>query len=219
LAFAALLRLSTEELRIGGTELTFRDLVAASTARAMASLPSTDRLAWSTFVSGLSVEDPAALAAPLTRLRAEGIDQQVAKSAISLIGIIQARVDARADLAEEIERVFPRTGPTVFNRSIRSELAFLRTRNDAYLETAISDLFADRIIRRHSQVAMTKFARQRDYTFLFEASDGRLKYRANYGPVLTTPRLGPAIAFLADLGLIAGTGLTARGEAWLGDHS
>ncbi|WP_426027237.1 hypothetical protein [Brevundimonas sp. TWP2-3-4b2] len=219
LAFAVLLRLSTEELRIGGTGLTFRDLVAASTARTMASLPGTDALTWSTFVSGLKVEDPAALATPLTRLRPDGIDQRVAESAISLIGIIQSRVDARPDLAEEIERVFPRTGPTVFNRSIRSELAFLRTRNDADLTTAISDLFADRIIRRHSQVAMTKFARQRDYTFLFEASDGRLKYRANYGPVLTTPRLGPAIAFLADLGLIAGTGLTARGEAWLGDRS
>lgn len=219
LAFAALLRVSTEELRTGGTGLTFRDLVEACTARAMASLPGTDALTWLTFVAGLKLEDPDALATPLTRLRSEGIDQQAVQSALSLIGVIQARVDARADLAEEIERVFPRAGPTVFIRSIRSELAFLRMRNDADLTTTISDLFADRIIKRHSQVAMTKFARQRDYTFLFEASDGRLKYRANYGPVLTTPRLGPAIAFLADLGMIAGAGLTARGEAWLGDRA
>ena len=63
---------------------------------------------------------------------------------------------------------------------------------------------------------MLKFARQRDYTFLFEATDGRLRYRADYGPVLTTPRLGPAITFLVDLSLLDGDGLTARGHDWLG---
>jgi len=67
-------------------------------------------------------------------------------------------------------------------------------------------------LRRHTWVAMQKF-RRRDYTFLFEADDGVLRLRAKYSPVLTTPRLGPTINMLADVGLLDASGVTARGAA------
>jgi hypothetical protein len=61
---------------------------------------------------------------------------------------------------------------------------------------------------------MQKF-RRRDYTFLFEANDGLLRLRSKYSPVLTTPRLGPAITFLEDVGLLDEQGVTARGATLL----
>ena len=135
------------------------------------------------------------------------------RAALTLVALLQARVDGRPDLAKVIEDRFPSPGPAIYARSIRSELVFLRGRSNASLGDLARDLLADRIVRRHSQVAMLKFARQRDYTFLFETEDSRLKYRANYAPVLTTPRLGPAITFLADLRLLGSAGPTPAGQA------
>ncbi len=218
LAFAVLLRLSTEALR-GGEGLTFRELVAVSTERAIASLPGRENTPWSRFVADLGVDDPSALASPLTRLPVVGLPQQAVASAITLIGAVENRVRARPDLQHAIQNLFPKTDPRVFNRSINSELSFLAERAEDSLSEVIGELLAERVIRRHSQVAMVKFARQRDYTFLFEADDGRLRYRASYGPVLTTPRLGPAITFLEDLRLLGGAGLTARGSDLLSELS
>ena len=65
-------------------------------------------------------------------------------------------------------------------------------------------------------MALQKLRRQRDYTFLFEARDGRLVPLASYQPVPTTPRLAPAIQFLADIALVDDQGLTVRGRAALG---
>jgi hypothetical protein len=62
---------------------------------------------------------------------------------------------------------------------------------------------------------MQKLRRQRDYTFLFEARDGRLVCLSGYQPVPTTPRLAPAIQFLDDVHLVAADGLTERGRALL----
>jgi hypothetical protein len=73
----------------------------------------------------------------------------------------------------------------------------------------------ERIVRRHSWVAMQKLRRQREYTFLFEVRDGRLVRRNGYQPAPTTPRLNPAVQFLEDVGLIDHQGMTARGRAVL----
>lgn len=217
LAFAALLRLSVDELRTGGADLTFRELVVASSNKTVDAFPGAGNQTWSEFVAGQTDVDVAPLARALARIPVGGISRESIAGALSMIGTLQARVDSRPDLAAEIEVVFPNSDGRIFARSIRSELAFLRTNNDVGIRDMAPQLFADRIIRRHSEVAMLKFARQRDYTFLFEATDGRLRYRADYGPVLTTPRLGPAITFLADLRLLDGGGLTARGQDWLAE--
>jgi hypothetical protein len=73
----------------------------------------------------------------------------------------------------------------------------------------------ERVVRRHSWVAMQKLRRQRDYTFLFEQREARFVYLAAYQPVATTPRLQPAIQFLADIHLLDENGPTARGLAAL----
>jgi hypothetical protein len=52
-----------------------------------------------------------------------------------------------------------------------------------------------------------------DYTFLIESDDGRVRFRAGNGPVLTNPRLGPAITFLEDIHLIGAAGVTAQGKS------
>ncbi|MFD2427615.1 hypothetical protein ACFSUK_04290 [Sphingobium scionense] len=69
----------------------------------------------------------------------------------------------------------------------------------------------ERVVRRHSWVAMQKLRRQRDYTFLFEQRDGRLVFLSGYQPVATTPRLAPAIQFLEDIHLLDVEGLTPLG--------
>jgi hypothetical protein len=213
LAFAAFLRLSIEKLRQGGVPLAFPDLVELAAGDLCATIPTGAASSWGTFVAGAAGADPAPLEKMLSGLRAHSLPPEAVQAALTLMASLQARVDARPDLAAVIDERFPPVGPSTFARSIRSELAFLRGRSNAAMPDLARDLLADRIVRRHSQVAMLKFARQRDYTFLFEADDARLKYRAGYAPVLTTPRLGPAITFLADLRLIGSEGLTPMGEA------
>lgn len=45
-----------------------------------------------------------------------------------------------------------------------------------------------------------------------ETEDGRLRLRSKDGPVLTNPRLGPALTFLRDIHLLSHDGPTRRGE-------
>ena len=66
-------------------------------------------------------------------------------------------------------------------------------------------------MRRHLWVALRKFQRQGDYTFLIETDDGLVRLRDKDGPVFTNPRLGPAVRFLRDIHLMDDGGLTPRG--------
>ena len=133
--------------------------------------------------------------------------------AVRLMAALDARAAARLDLTAVMQdELRPRGGA----RSIVGELAFLRERDGQPVPSLVSNYLLDRIVGRHGQVALQKLRRQRDYTFLFETRDGRLVPLAGYQPVPTTPRLGPAIQFLADVALIDGDGLTARGRAVLG---
>ncbi len=59
---------------------------------------------------------------------------------------------------------------------------------------------------------MRKLQYQRDYTFLVENEDGRMRLRAKDGPVFTNPRLAPMLTFLKDIHLVDGDGLTSRGQ-------
>src|SRR3546814_7109694 len=86
--------------------------------------------------------------------------------------------------------------------SLRTELNWLASEEDQTVIEKIADYMIERVVRRHSWVAMQKLRRQRDYTFLFEVRDGRLIYLKNYQPVATTPRLMPAIQFLEDIHIL-----------------
>lgn len=99
--------------------------------------------------------------------------------------------------------------------SLVTEMAYLRARKDESFSRTVGRIIEDRVIKRHLWVAHRKFRYQNDYTFLFEVDDGRVRPRAQSGPVFTNPRLGPAITFLHDLQLIDGHGVTDRGQALL----
>lgn len=136
--------------------------------------------------------------------------------AVRLMAALEARISTRPDLASVIdEELRPRGGA----RSIVGELRFLREGGDRHVADLMGEYLVDRIVRRHGQVALQKLRRQRDYTFLFEARDGRLVPLSGYQPVATTPRLAPAIQFLADVSLVDDAGLTARGRAALGANA
>ena len=79
-------------------------------------------------------------------------------------------------------------------------------------KSLLKRLFEERILHRHLWVAMRKFRYQKDYTFLFDTDEGRLRLRRKDGPGFTTPRLATAIAFLKDIHLIDESGLTQQGS-------
>lgn len=133
--------------------------------------------------------------------------------AVEQIAALETRVRSRAVLEDEIARSFQLSGG---GRSIRSELLWLQKRQEQQLCVVVAELVTQRVVRRHTWVATQKLRRQRDYTFLFESRDGRLAYRSQYEPVATTPRLDPAVAFLADIGLLSRGGCTSLGDKIVG---
>jgi hypothetical protein len=97
-------------------------------------------------------------------------------------------------------------------RSFANEMAFLEAHADVPLRDLLVRVFRERILNRHLWVAMRKLQYQRDYTFLVEMDDARMRLRAKDGPVFTNPRLRPALTFLRDIHLVDENGLTKRGE-------
>lgn len=174
--------------------------------------PNYANLAWSEFRDGVDPEafDYRGTWSKLTSRR--GTAGQKAWEAIRLVAALDHRMIAKADLREVARRELGVHGG---GRSIVTELAWINHR----AETRVSDLVAtyviERVVRRHSWVAMQKLRYQRDYTFLFEVHDGRLVRRRGYAPVPTTPRLSPAVQFLVDVGLVDDNGPTARGSVIL----
>lgn len=131
-----------------------------------------------------------------------------AAAALQLLAVVQSRVQI---FRETIREQFGRLDPAVF-RSVWSELGFLEKHGHESMDVFVSRLIEQRILRRHLWVAMRKLRHQGDYTFLIEADDGRIRLRAKDGPVLTNPRLGPALTFLKDIHLVGEHGLTDRGQ-------
>lgn len=170
-------------------------------------------IAWKIFRDGLAASDEqiALWSRALTSRRRTAEDK--AWEAISLVAALDARVRDRSDLNAEITRSFALEGG---GRTIRTELRWYAAGAERPVGELIADYVIERVVRRHSWVAMQKLRRQRDYTFLFEARDGRLVYRANYEPVATTPRLDPAIQFLVDVKLLGPAGITPLGRAKIG---
>lgn len=142
-----------------------------------------------------------------------GSPEEKSWDAVRLIASLHRRVAIRTDLADTMRKALPINGQA---RSIVTELRWFEGQNARSVADVIGEYVVQRVVLRHSWVAMQKLRRQRDYTFLFEARDGRLVRRAAYQPVPTTPRLAPAIQFLEDVHLVSADGLTARGRALLG---
>jgi hypothetical protein len=139
---------------------------------------------------------------------ARGAPAQKAINAVLLMAALHQRVADRPNLADAAARGLPGRGTA---HSLRTELAWLESGEAASVIQRIADYMIERVVRRHSWVAMQKLRRQRDYTFLFEQREGRFVYLSAYQPVATTPRLAPAIQFLSDIHLLDEDGLTDRG--------
>lgn len=146
----------------------------------------------------------------LTGARGAAADKAVA--AIVLMAALHQRIADRPDLAAAVDQGLPNRGSA---HSLRTELSWLERREGEGIVELIADYMLERVVRRHSWVAMQKLRRQRDYTFLFEQREGRLVYLSAYQPVATTPRLAPAIQFLADIHLLDEEGPTSLGLAAL----
>ena len=96
-------------------------------------------------------------------------------------------------------------------RSIFTELGFLNgCVNDPFREV-VTRLINERVVQRHLWIALRKLRYQSEYTFLIESDEGQVRLRQKDGPVQTTPRLEPAIAFLRDIHLLDNGGLTSLG--------
>ncbi len=143
-----------------------------------------------------------------TLTSARGATEDKAVIAVKLMAGLHRRYTDRSDLAQAVARGLPKRGTAY---SLRTELDWLESAEQASVSERIADYVIERVVRRHSWVAMQKLRRQRDYTFLFEQREGRLVYLSAYRPVATTPRLAPAIQFLDDIHLLYEDGLTDMG--------
>lgn len=185
------------------------EIHAEVTARLVDQLDGAADQTWAVFSDGADASDPAFDDRFRRTSAARVAPEDAGLLAIEQIAALEKRVRSREDLEQEITLSFHVSGG---GRSIRSELLWLQHRRDQRLVEVVADFVTQRVVKRHSWVATQKMRRQRDYTFLFEARDGRLAYRSQYEPVPTTPRLDPAIMFLSDIGLLAKSGCTPLGD-------
>lgn len=213
MAAAALLEWATELMAEFDSGRTPAEIEKEIQDRLGATEPEVAHLQWSQLRESV---DPHAFdyRTTLARLTSRhGTAEQKAWDAIRLIAALDHRIAARPDLRETIQAELQVHGG---GRSIITELAWIGRGADHPVGELIASYVVERVVRRHSWVAMQKLRRQRDYTFLFEVQDGRLVRRRGYSAVPTTPRLGPAVQFLYDIGLIDEDGATDRGRAVLG---
>jgi len=131
----------------------------------------------------------------------------IAWQAIKLLGILYKRVHISGhDVSNELGGL----DGNAFH-SLLTELKFLEENSETSFLELLSKIFEERVLRRHLWVALRKFRYQKDYTFLFDTDEGKLRLRRKDGPGFTTPRLATAIGFLRDIHLINDSGLTTHG--------
>ncbi|MGY3396459.1 hypothetical protein ACVWW6_009050 [Bradyrhizobium sp. USDA 3311] len=224
MAYEALLKWLLDTLELHQSGLTTDQLIEAGLERleiSQAGWPST----WSGIVAGLpkashclaSDEPTSELALNFAVLEAGTDEHQApvrsAQAAVELLAVLsrQCAGDRKFFAAQH-----GGDHPDAPGRSFASELAFLDDHGDTPIADLLKLIFKKRILQRYLWVAMRKLQYQRDYTFLVETNDGRLRLRAKDGPVPTNPRLAPALTFLRDLHLVDKSGLTKRGSRLAG---
>ncbi|MBJ6125399.1 hypothetical protein [Microvirga splendida] len=215
-AAAALLEWATDLMAEYDAGRTLAEIEEEVRTRLGGAEPGTADLRWSELREGIdpSIFDYRSVWSRLTSRR--GTAELKAWDAVHLMAALDQRIIQRAELREVARRELRVRGG---GRSIMSELAWIGHRSDTRVGDLVATYVIERVVRRHSWVAMQKLRRQRDYTFLFEVRDGRLVRRNGYAPVPTTPRLNPAVQFLVDVGLVDENGTTARGRAILGANA
>jgi hypothetical protein len=144
---------------------------------------------------------------------AERAPLRSAQAAVELLAVLFRRCNGERPFLARQHGV-GRAGDTA--RSLPVELAFLESLQDISLRDLLRRVLRERVLDRHLWVAMRKLQYQRDYTFLVENEEGRMRLRAKDGPVFTNPRLAPTLTFLKDIHLIDGNGLTNRGQRLAG---
>lgn len=97
-------------------------------------------------------------------------------------------------------------------RTVHDELAWIESQARAPAEGAVAELLAQRVLRRHFWVATRKFRQQLSYTYLFEIDDARLRFRQMPDVAPSGPRLGTALQFLEDVGLLSRGRITDIGR-------
>ncbi len=143
-----------------------------------------------------------------TARRANGfVDGETAFKAVRLLAALHKRSLKEAWPLET--ELGPLTNDAF--HSLLSERAFLQQYENQGFWELVARLVEERVVRRHLAVAMRKLRQQKDYTFLIESQNGRLRRRKQDGPVYTNPRLQPAITFLKDIHVLGGQGLTSYG--------
>ncbi|MBW6525252.1 hypothetical protein KZ813_00180 [Sphingomonas sp. RHCKR7] len=190
-----------------GAEVQARLLVSAAEAGCKADV------SWASLRADLDPDEFDYRGAAARLISRRGTAEGKAWDAIRLMAALDGRVASRPELSQVATREFKPQGPA---RSVTTELAWLGQHADRSIHEVIASFVVERVVRRHSWVAMQKLRRQRDYTFLFDSRDGRLVRRSGYPPVPTNPRLGPAIQFLEDIGLIGRAGVTERALSLIG---
>ena len=132
---------------------------------------------------------------------------EIAWQAVKLLATLHKRI---RDEDHDIEAELGRFNSDGF-RSLLSETQFLDAQSEESLSEVIGRILEERVVRRHLWIALKKFRHQKDYTFLIEMDEGKLRLREKDGPMFTNPRLGPAIRFLTDIHLVSAQGLTIEG--------
>jgi len=135
-------------------------------------------------------------------------DSEQCASAVHVLAVVQKRMaPRRAEVMAELSSLDPQGF-----HSLLTELTFLEQNASLGFEDLLKRLYLERVVRRHLWVAMRKLRYQGDYTFLIDTDDGLVRKRGDDGPVWTGPRLGNAITFLEDIGLLGEKGATERGH-------
>ncbi len=140
---------------------------------------------------------------------AEGDDQKAVQSAWSLIAALILKA------ASFDESTLTWLGSAGHFQSLVTERRFIEARSELSAATAIAQIVADRILRRHLWVASRKFRNQKAYTYLFEPDDGAVRYRDHFRVAPSSPRLDQAVQFLRDVRFLGADGVTEIGRSEL----
>ena len=140
---------------------------------------------------------------------AEGDDQKAVQSAWNLIAALILKA------ASFDESILTRLGSAGHFQSLITEKRFIEARSELPAATAIAQIVADRILRRHLWVASRKFRNQKAYTYLFEPDDGAVRYRDHFRVAPSSPRLDQAVQFLRDVRFLGAEGVTEIGRSEL----
>jgi len=211
-AAAALLQWTTDLMAESDAGRTPAEIEHEIRARLKEKKPKKALWSWRKFREDLNTEDFDYRGAWDSLTSARGTPEQKSWDTVRLIAALDQRLAEREELQNTCRSELKKVGG---GRSIVTELEWFGQRAEIPVADLIASYAIERIVRRHSWVAMQKLRRQHDYTFLFEVHEGRLVRRRGYAPVATTPRLFPAVQFLTDIGLVDANGATARGRALL----